>query len=291
MLAPPLPPGRHLDLPGRGRTFIREVKGPEGAPTLFLLHGLSGGADLNWFPAFDVLGRHFNVVAIDHRGHARGIRSNEPFRLEDCADDAVAVMDELGIDKVIAVGYSMGGPIAQLMWHRHRRRVEGLVLCATSRNFRGHPRDRIMFTSVPIASLSARIPGFQLMRNVVESAILPRFAPGWLKRWTQAELRLHDATALAQATQSLGTYSSHHWIGQVDVPTSVVVCTDDQLVPPRRQEKLARSIPGARRYQVDSDHFAITKQPELFVPVLVDACLTVAGMAPVLKRAAAKLAS
>ncbi|HVM07946.1 MAG TPA: alpha/beta hydrolase [Acidimicrobiales bacterium] len=283
MLAPLLPPGRHLDLPGRGTTFIRELEGPPGAPTVFLLHGLSGGADLNWFPAFDVLARHFRVVAIDHRGHGQGIRSKEPFRLEDCADDAVAVMDQLGIDRVIAVGYSMGGPIAQLMWHRHRRRVSGLVLCATSRNFRGHPRDRIMFTTVPIASLTARIPGFQLMRNAVESAILPRFAPDWLKRWTQVELRRHDAAALAQATQALGRYSSHSWIRAVDVPTSVIVCTDDQLVPPRRQEKLAQSIPGARRYAVDCDHFAITKEPEVFVPVLVDACLTVAGMAPVLR--------
>ena len=287
MLAPPLPPGRHIDLPGRGTTFVREVAGPAGAPTVFLLHGLSGGADLNWFPAFDVLGRHFNVVAIDHRGHGQGIRSNKPFTLEDCADDAVAVMDHLGIDQAIAVGYSMGGPIAQLMWYRHRSRVSSLVLCATSRNFRGHPRDRVMFTGVPIASLTARIPGFQLMRNVIESAILPRFAPDWLKRWTQTELRRHDATALAQATQALGRYSSHGWIGKVDVPTSVIVCTDDQLVPPRRQEKLARSIPGARRYAVDGDHFAITKEPEVFVPVLVDACLTVAGKAPVRKPTAA----
>ena len=281
MLAPPLPPGRHIDLPGRGTTFVREVAGPAGAPTVFLLHGLSGGADLNWFPAFDVLARHFNVVAIDHRGHGQGIRSSTPFTLEDCADDAVAVMDNLGIREVIAVGYSMGGPIAQLMWQRHRSRVAGLVLCATSRNFRGHPRDRVMFTSVPIASLTARIPGFQLMRNVIESAILPRFAPEWLKRWTQEELRRHDATALAQATQALGRYSSHGWIGKVDVPTSVIVCTDDQLVPPRRQEKLAHAIPGARRYAVDGDHFAITKEPEVFVPVLVDACLTVAGKSPV----------
>ena len=283
-LAPLLPPGRHLDLPGRGRTFIRELDGPPGAPTLFLLHGLSGGADLNWFPAFDVLARHFRVVAIDHRGHGRGIRSDEPFRLEDCADDAVAVMDALGLDRVIAVGYSMGGPIAQLMWHRHRARVEGLVLCATSRNFRGHPRDRVMFTTVPAASLAARLPFFQLMRNAIESAILPRFAPEWLKRWTQVELRRHDAMALMQATQALGTYSSHDWITTVDVPTAVIVCGQDQLVPPRRQVKLARAVPGATRFDVDCDHFAITKEPEVFVPALVDACLTAAGL-PVVGRA------
>ena len=49
-------------------------------------------------------------MALDHRGHGRGIRSRRPFRLEDCADDAAALIDELGLGPVTAVGYSMGGP-------------------------------------------------------------------------------------------------------------------------------------------------------------------------------------
>src|SRR5690348_8171532 len=109
-VGPPLPPGRPLQLPGRGQTFIRELAGPPGAPTLFLLHGLSATADLNWFTCYQALGREFGVVAIDHRGHGRGIRSVSRFRLEDCADDVAAVCSQLGIERVIPVGYSMGGP-------------------------------------------------------------------------------------------------------------------------------------------------------------------------------------
>ncbi|HEX7167553.1 MAG TPA: alpha/beta hydrolase [Acidimicrobiales bacterium] len=275
-LAPPLPPGRELDLPGRGTTFVRDLEGPPGAPTLLLLHGLSGSADLNWFPAFDVLARQYRVVAVDHRGHGRGIRGDQPFRLEDCADDAAAVLDALGIDdRVIAVGYSMGGPIAQLLWHRHRDRIQGLVLAATSRNFRGHPRDRFMFAAVPAASFAARLPPLSLLRTAFDNAMLPRFAPDWLVEWAHRELRRHDAVALAQATQALGRYTSHAWIRTVDVPTAVIICSGDQLVPPRRQAKLAQSIAGARSYVVDTDHFGITKEPEVFVPVLVDACVDV----------------
>lgn len=84
-----LPPGRALDLPGRGQTFIREVQGPPGAPTIFLLHGWTATADLNWFTAFDTLGEHFRIIAPDHRGHGKGINSKSPFRLEDCADDEI----------------------------------------------------------------------------------------------------------------------------------------------------------------------------------------------------------
>src|SRR4051794_41166201 len=112
-----IPGGRPVVLPGRGTTFVREAMGPPGAPTLILLHGLGATAALNWFPVFELLSEHFHVVALDHRGHGRGIRPTRRFRLADCADDVVALADQLGIDTFIPVGYSMGGPIAQLIWH------------------------------------------------------------------------------------------------------------------------------------------------------------------------------
>ena len=79
-----------------------------------LLHGWTATADLNWFTCYAPSAEQFRVVALDHRGHGRGMRSRKTFRLEDCADDTVAVCDVLGIDSFIPVGYSMGGPIAQL---------------------------------------------------------------------------------------------------------------------------------------------------------------------------------
>ncbi len=100
-----------------------------------LLHGWTATADLNWFTCYTALAEQYRVVALDHRGHGRGIRSRKFFRLDDCADDAVAVCDVLGIERFIPVGYSMGGPIAQLIWQRHRQRMAGLVLCATSAYF------------------------------------------------------------------------------------------------------------------------------------------------------------
>ena len=76
--APPgvrLPPGRRVDLPGRGTTFVRELPGPPGAPVVVLLHGWTVSADLNWFACYEALGRRYRVLAIDHRGHGRGLRA------------------------------------------------------------------------------------------------------------------------------------------------------------------------------------------------------------------------
>ena len=139
---PALPHGRMVALPGRGSTFVREQSGPPGAPVLMLLHGWAATADLTWRHCYGPLAQQFRVLAIDHRGHGRGIRHAEPFRLEDCADDVAALAAQLGIERLIPVGYSMGGPIAPMLWQRHRPLVEGLVLCATSAVFGPTPRLR-----------------------------------------------------------------------------------------------------------------------------------------------------
>src|SRR5207302_10350324 len=209
----PLPPGRTVELPGRGRTFVRELQGPPGAPTLILLHGLGATADLNWFPSYDALGRHFRVLALDHRGHGQGIRVGARFRLADCADDVVAMADGCGVDRFIAVGYSMGGPIAQLTWHRHRDRVAGLVLCATSRNFRGTPRERAVFSLLPGLAAAVQITPVGLRRQIMRRMVSAGEEDPPARRWAMRELRRSDPASLAAAAGTLGRFSSHEWIG------------------------------------------------------------------------------
>ncbi|MBA2626088.1 MAG: alpha/beta hydrolase, partial [Acidimicrobiia bacterium] len=106
-LPPPLPPGRVVDVPGRGEIFVREAPGPKGAPTVLLLHGWTASADLNWWRVYPSVPSIGSLLAIDHRGHGRGIRSDEPFSLEAAADDAAALLEHLGAGPAIVCGYSM----------------------------------------------------------------------------------------------------------------------------------------------------------------------------------------
>lgn len=252
--APELPVGRTAHLPGRGSIFYREVPGPPDAPVVLLLHGLGANADLNWQSAFDALGRHFRVIAPDHRGHGRGIRSHAPFTLEDCADDVVALADHLGIERFTLAGYSMGGPIAQLAWRRHPDRVQGLVLCATSRDFRGHPRERLLFGGLGMLS---GLPHLEVLR-----------------------LAAHGIEWIAEHV--LGAHPHAGWavdeLRRADVATAVIVTEQDRLVPPHRQRRLAEAIPGAVVFEIRGDHHVVAAGGDgvdAFLHALVGACRAV----------------
>jgi pimeloyl-ACP methyl ester carboxylesterase len=281
--APPpgLPEAQPVELPGRGRSSYRRAPGPKGAPTLLLLHGWTANSALNWFPSYPVLSQRFDVVAIDHRGHGGGIRTRRRFRLEDCADDAVALADVLGLNRFVAVGYSMGGPIAQLMWRRHRARVSGLVLCATSRYFLGsRPGERAAAPVLGVASLLARAAPARLHQRVGERIAAARADQSALGNWARGEIMRNDPRLVIEAGQALARFSSRDWIGGVDVPTAVVATELDSVVPPRRQHALAAAITGAVLYPVAGDHGVCAMDPDAFVPVLERACVDVTSREP-----------
>lgn len=277
---PPLPPGRAVELPGRGTTFVRELAGPAGAPTILLLHGWTVTADLNWFACYEELGRQFRVVAMDHRGHGRGIRSWRPFRLEDCADDAAALVAHLDLGAVIPVGYSMGGPISQLLWRRHPEVVAGLVLSATGRSLSGTTaNDRLYFSSLLGLSVASRLAPPALRRHMADAFARRRMEGSRIAEWGVSELQRNDPSAVLEAGWALGRFRSHDWIAEVDVPTAVVVTTRDQVVSPLRQQRLAAAIAGARTFEVDGDHGAPVTDADRYLPALLAACTDVSARA------------
>lgn len=268
---------REIELAGRGRTLVRVVEGPANAPTVMLLHGLAATGPLNWFSALPALAERFRVIVVDHRGHGRGIRTRH-FRLVDCADDAVAVAEQLGVQSFIAVGYSMGGPIAKLCWSRHRTRVRGLVLCATANHF-VRPEVRGAATAfLPGVVLAARwLPG-PFMAAILDG-MMRGVPPGPRRDRVREEMGRSDAATVLQAARAVARFSSRDWATGIDVPTAVVVTTQDNLVPPRRQYRLAQSIPGARVFEVAGNHLACVQAADRFVPALVEACAYVDAQA------------
>lgn len=270
-IGPAVPLGYRVDLPGRGTTFVREVAGPPGAPTVVLLHGYFASGGLNWHRNFESLGREFRVIAPDLRGHARGLRSRRGMRLADCADDVAALCAELRTGPVLVAGYSMGGPVAQLFWRRHPDRVAGLVLCATAPRFDvGMGRLNDMYLGAVAGA--TRVTGHLAAVPAAGANVLRRvraIRPAGFLEWAAQEMRRHDVRMLTEAARSIQRFDSRTWIDQIDVPTTVVRTTRDRLVSPAWQTELVERIPGARVIDHDRGHLACALTG--FEPLLLDA--------------------
>ena len=266
------PQGHEVELIGRGRTFVREVPGPRGAPTIVLLHGWTATADLNWFTCFEPLGEHFRVLAPDHRGHGRGLRPAKGFRLEDCADDVAAIADVFGVGTFIPVGYSMGGAIAQLVTQRHEQRVRGLVLAATAGYFSSSRDERLNFLGLTGLARLSRLSTAQLRSWVTEQVYLQRKTHS-LADWAVRQIASHDWRHILEAGSAIGDFDSRPWLHELQVPSAMIVTTDDKVVSPRRQDELVASLAMPTvTHRVEAGHDAVFAARERFVPMLIDAC-------------------
>lgn len=278
-----VPRGRKIVLRHRGTTFVRVAKGPPGAPPVVLLHGWYATAALNWFEVFGPLSQHFRVLAPDLRGHGRGIRSRRRFTLADCADDVAETLVALDAEPAIAVGYSMGGPIAQLLWRRHPELVSGLVLCATGADFFPGNRERYAFAAMAqilagttrMGALVGWLPG--VIARQVLNAPSGRQDDREIAAWGRSEMSKHSPRHLLEAGHALATYSSKHWLHEVDVPTTVLVTTNDTAVQPEAQFRMATSIPGAHVSLIEDGHLACMSPT--FGRKVTNACLDVAHRA------------
>ena len=282
----PIPAGHRVLLPDRGTTFVRELNDRSHGPTVVLVHGWIASGGLNWLPAFEPLGEDFHVLAADNRGHGRGIQSRTRFRIVDAADDLAALLDVLRIEDAIVVGYSLGGPISQMLWRRHPERVAGLVFCATGFDLvQGGGARMAMAGAASMLAAGLRagaMPGSfpnAMARQLTRDA---RGAnrPQTLAKWGRAEMQRHSWRMVAEAGLAIGTYSSSDWIGDIDVPTSVVVTQRDRAVPPEAQYGLASEIPGARIFAYDGGHVACL-EPE-FAALLTESVTDVAERAGLL---------
>lgn len=279
---PPLPLGRRVDLPGRGVTFAREIPAAPGKPTLLLLHGWMASGGLNWLQAFDDLeAAGYGVVAPDLRGHGRGIRHHGPFRLADCADDTAALLDQLDVGPVVTVGYSMGGPVSLLLWHRRPDLVTGVVFIATAARFVHGGRERMVFASTMAATAGVTRAGQwaarQLRGRNVDAADVTA-PPGTngraanIQAWAAAEMRRHDPRVLLEAGHAIGRIDLEGTVAELaraePRPAVSVITTRDRAVDVDAQRRLAE-LTAADTVDVDAGHVVCARSD--FGRVVVDA--------------------
>ena len=120
-----------MQIEANGIKMNYELSGKEGAPTLMLSHSL-GSSLFMWDPQVQVLEGQYQVLRYDTRGHGESDTPPGAYTLDMLGEDALGILDALGMEKVHFVGLSMGGMIGQYLALNHADRLEKLVLCDTA---------------------------------------------------------------------------------------------------------------------------------------------------------------
>jgi len=249
------------------------VKAPQ---PLLLLHGVT----LQWFiwgPQINTLGREYQVLAWDMRGHGESTVGSSGMTMEAIAQDLADVLEYLDLTDALIVGHSMGGMALGAFCAEHldaaHTRVSGLMFLASSAATMAVPA--LTGGAVGILQLLAstrfdfRQPNpARVWRNNNLSVLLVRWAFGshpTAKAVEQVRLMLADSNpAIAQeAGRAIAAHDVLDDLTKVAIPTLVVVGDRDRLTPPTHAEMLVRAVPDAQlRILPNIGHQVMQEDPD-----------------------------
>jgi len=247
-----------------------EVTGRGSRPPILLIQGL--GADKHgWDMQRLGLAWSHRAIALDNRGAGRSDKPLGTYSLEQMAADAISVLDDAGVETAHVVGASMGGAISQMLALTYPERVRSLTLACTS--CRNHAWRRELLASWGEA---ARREGMGAMtREAARWVIGPRSfrrimpAIGWLGPLAFGRPRhafANQVDAILAADDDLNVQ-----LGNIEVPTLVVVGNQDILTPRGDSEELAELIPTAELVVISgAAHGLMVEHASTFNRVLRD---------------------
>ncbi len=224
----------------------------EGAP-LLLVAGLSSDSQ-SWLPVIEPLAAHYRLILPDNRMVGRTEPKTVETGIDIMADDVVALMDELGVDKAHIVGHSMGGAVSLDLAARYPERVEKLViLCSgpirTARNIslvdtlvrqrEEGVSDDTWFRSFFYWLFS---PGFFEDEAAVGSAVeMAKTYP-----WRQ------PIEAMRKQQRAIAAYQAGDVIARIKAPTLGVAGGNDLMIPPDDMRAVLSGIADFRFEVIDN---------------------------------------
>ncbi|WP_329331929.1 alpha/beta hydrolase [Streptomyces sp. NBC_00663] len=242
-----------LEVDGAALTYDDE--GPrdgEGVPLVFV-HGWTANRH-RWNHQLAHFAEKRRVIRLDLRGHGEsggaGVRT-----IAELANDVLALLDHLGIERCVLVGHSMGGMIAQTITLAHPERVERLVL-VNSIGRMTYSRGRGLLMGV-----STLVP-FKLF---VATNIQRAFAPGYPREEIRAYIKASADTPREVVMTLYGAMRAFDVldrVGEISVPTLMIHGYHDIQLPVRQMLRMAKAYPDAEVRIIDAGHELPVEKPE-----------------------------
>jgi proline iminopeptidase len=270
-----------------GTDLYFDVEGPELAvegrtlrarPTLVVLHGGPGFDHGYLRPGLAPLAADAQLVFVDLRGQGRSAPAPvESCTLEQMADDVAELCGTLGIDRPVVFGHSAGGFVALQLALRHTALPGGLVLSRTAPTLARLPDPDPPASLAERAGAEAAAVAASLFQGdfsaatgeAFERLVFPHYAapghedvPGRLMALSSlnTEISSHFFAQLASA------YDIRPHLGEINVPTLVIVGAHDWVCPPVAGSAIASAVPGSKLVVLpDAGHFGFSETPEPFL--------------------------
>lgn len=208
---------------------------------LVLVHGFPLDRTI-WDAQFDALARRARVIRIDLRGSGGSGRGEGPALMETLAGDVFGLLDELGVERAIVVGHSMGGYVALAFFRMYAERVAGLALIA-SRVAADTPA-RAIQRDAQVEAVTAH--GIGPIADAVAAEIFaPGFAaahPATVERVRAIVVAQDPAGAIAQLIGMKERVDSADLLEDIAIPTLIVAGWEDRLLDGTELERTAAAI-------------------------------------------------
>ena len=254
-----------------GDTVV-EVSG-EGTPLVFV-HGFTTTAEF-WREQVEAFSARHQMVRINLPGHGRSPRPEDrSYTIDAFVEDVLKVYRALAIESAVLVGLSMGGTVAQNFALSYPERVRALVLVGATPHGLGADVnvDNVLKA---IDELGVVVASQKVIERSFGAAASPQ-----LVEFAKNEVAQTPAFVAREAIASLNSSDSRARLGEIHVPTLVVVGDEDIITPPSESQALAAGIPSSELAIIPSaGHFPMLEQPDRFNPLLGE-FLTRQGVPP-----------
>jgi non-heme chloroperoxidase len=268
------PDGEQVFIDRPDGTVLRALVAGQGPPVV-LVHGYTARA-LEWNFVWDELqAKGFRVIAFDQRGHGRSTLGSDGIGSEPMAADLAAVLRHFDVHDGVLVGHSMGGfvTIRAVLDHADvAPRLRGLVLFATwaGRILEGAPQNRLQIPLLEYGILQ------RLMRNPTVATLFgaaqcgARPSPAMVSVFVDfLNQHLDEHGPLLPIVRAFSHEDRYPRLGEIAVPTVVMVGSADRTTPTSHSRRLAEGIPGARLVTVpDAGHLLNWEAPDELIKVV-----------------------
>ncbi len=256
-----------MKIEANGIQINYEISGKKGAPVLFLSHSLASSMAM-WYPQMGPLEAQFQVLLYDIRGHGGSDAPEGAYTLDQLGDDAVGLLDVLGIDVVHWVGLSMGGMIGQNLALNHANRVRSIALCDTAAIL---PED-----AQPVWQERIDMARKKGMGALVQETLERWFTPAYLSKNPPGVERIREQFLATPVTGYIGCSEAIRGLNylerlsEIKIPALIIVGEDDPGTPVSAAEAMHQRVPDSKLVILPSAaHLSNVEQSEAFNTALI----------------------